>query len=58
MRTIKSILLPKEIDIAKISFIALDGCNRMSGENKGIKIKRIVYLNLHTVHNIVLINLY
>lgn len=45
MEAIKLFLLAKEIDIAKIRFIALDGCNTMSGEHKGIKIKRIVYLN-------------
>lgn len=45
MRAIKSFLLSKEIDIAKIRFIALDGYNTMSGEHKVIKIKRIVYLN-------------
>ncbi|XP_061179464.1 uncharacterized protein LOC133188092 [Saccostrea echinata] len=37
MEAIKSFLLAKNIDMAKIRFIALDGCNTMSGEHKGLQ---------------------
>lgn len=35
MTAVKLFLLAKNIDIGKIRFIALDGCNTMSGEHKG-----------------------
>lgn len=48
MEAIRLFLLAKHIDIAKIRFIALAGCNIMSGEHIRvcINIKRIVFLNL------------
>lgn len=37
MTAVKLFLLAKNIDIGKIRFIALDGCNTMSGEHKGLE---------------------
>jgi hypothetical protein len=34
MAAVKSFLLSKDIDIANVRFIALDGCNTMSREHK------------------------
>ena len=36
MEALKSFLLAKGIEIGKVRFVALDGCNTMSGEHKGL----------------------
>ncbi|XP_078327996.1 zinc finger MYM-type protein 1-like [Crassostrea virginica] len=37
MEALKSFLLAKGIEIGKVRFVALDGCNTMSGEHKGLQ---------------------